>query len=208
MSVDPGGGEAQKPDLKEIVTDLTQQTAMLVGQELELLKAELDQRTDLLKHELELTTNQSRMEIDAAKAEVTEAAKQAGIGAGLFGAAGLVGLAAFGTATAAFVALLASFIPVWLSALVVTVAYGVLAGGLAWVGRSKIEQLDIPIPGTVDRIKALLMRSKNRVQHEVSPMPVRTVESLKAAKQDLSQAWRGGQTPAASEDSSGRVGSA
>ncbi len=198
MAVHPEADEAQDRDLKEhlkeLVTDLTQQTTTLVRQEIELLKAEVGQKTDLLKDELQNASTQARQEIELAKAQMTDAAKQAGVGAGLAGAGGFLGFGAFGTFTAFLVAVLATFMPVWLSALAVTVVYGAIAGVLLLAARNKVQDVDLPVPRTMNRLKALFSSTKTRVQTEISPVPEQTVSSLKAAKDDLSQAWqRGGQ---------------
>ena len=58
-----------------------------------------------------------------AKAEIGEKGKQAGIGAGMFGGAGLFGVGAFAALTACFIAALELAMPIWLAALIVTVVY-------------------------------------------------------------------------------------
>jgi uncharacterized membrane protein YqjE len=101
----------------------------------ELIRELSDQTSTLVHHELEL-----------AKLELAEKGERAGIGAGMFGSAGLVGLYAVGALTAAVVLLLATTMAGWLAALVVAVAYGLIAGGLALAGRSQIEQATPPVP--------------------------------------------------------------
>ena len=196
MAVNPQADQTEDRDLKEhlkeLVTDLTSQTTTLMQQEIELLKAELAQKTDVLKDEIQNTTGQARQEIELAKAQMADAAKQAGIGAGLFGAGGFLGFGAFGTFTAFLVAVGALFMPVWVSALAVTVLYGAIAGGLVLAGRNKVKEVDVPVPSTMNRLKNLFGSTKARVQNEISPVPEQTVESLKSAKNDLSQAWRRG----------------
>ena len=101
----------------ELIRELSEQTSTLVHQELELAKLELAQKGE-----------------------------RAGIGAGMFGGAGLVGLYAVGALTAAVVLLLATAMAGWVAALVVAVAYGLLAGGLALAGRLQIQQATPPVP--------------------------------------------------------------
>ena len=62
-----------------------------------------------------------RQELRLAQAEMTEKGKRAGIGAGMFGGAGLIGVMALGTLSACLVAALAEAMDVWLAALIVTV---------------------------------------------------------------------------------------
>ena len=101
---------------------------------------------DLLRQLSEQTTTLVREELELAKAEMREKGKQAGIGAGAFGAAGLVGLFAFGALTACLILALATAVDAWLAALIVTAAYAAAAGVLALTGRSKIQQATPPAP--------------------------------------------------------------
>src|SRR6476661_7664091 len=74
-------------------------------------------------------------EMALAKAELADKGKQAGVGAGLFGGAGVVALYAGAALIGAAVAGLAVVWPTWLSALVVGVVLLAVAGILALVGR-------------------------------------------------------------------------
>src|SRR5918998_4209867 len=95
---------------------------------------------DLLKQLSEDTAKLVRKEVELARAEVTEKGKQAGIGAGMFGGAGVAGLLALGSLTAFLIALLATQMEVWLAALIVTVLWAAVAGVLALVGRNKAQE--------------------------------------------------------------------
>lgn len=66
---------------------------------------------DLLKQLSDQTTNLVRQEIELAKLEFREKGKKAGLGAGMFGGAGLFGVFALGTLTACIVLALATFLP-------------------------------------------------------------------------------------------------
>src|SRR5215218_4082282 len=78
---------------------------------------------ELLKQLSQETTTLVRKELELAKAEVTEKGKQAGVGAGMFGGAGVAGLLALGSLTACLIALLATGLKVWIAALIVTVLW-------------------------------------------------------------------------------------
>jgi hypothetical protein len=101
---------------------------------------------ELTKQLSEQTTALARREIELAKAEMSLKAKRLGVGVGAFGAAGLVGLFALGALTATFILALASAVDTWLAALIVAGAYGAIAGGLALVGRSRVEAGTPPVP--------------------------------------------------------------
>jgi putative superfamily III holin-X len=101
---------------------------------------------ELLRELSEQTSTLVHQELELAKLELTQKGKRAGIGAGMFGGAGLVGLYAVGALTAAIVLLLATAMTGWLAALIVAAVYGVLAGGLALAGRSQVQQATPPVP--------------------------------------------------------------
>jgi uncharacterized membrane protein YqjE len=106
-----------------------------------------DRRTgDLLKELSGQTTTLVRQEIELAKAELGEKGKTAGLGAGLFGAAGVFGLGAFAALTTCIIAALDSAMPLWLAALIPAVVYGAIAGVLALQGREKVREAGPPVP--------------------------------------------------------------
>jgi hypothetical protein len=95
-----------------------------------------------------------RSEIELAKAEVTKSAKKAGVGAGLFGAAGA--LLAF-AGIYFFVAVaegIAEGLPRWLSYLIVAVALALLAGLAALIGVRTMKKIDKP-ERTIESLKEL-----------------------------------------------------
>jgi uncharacterized membrane protein YqjE len=101
---------------------------------------------DLLRELSEQTAMLVRQELELAKLELTEKGKRAGIGAGMVGGAGAVGLYALGALTAALILLLATAVKGWLAALIVAVVYGAVAGALAFSGKSKVQQAVPPVP--------------------------------------------------------------
>lgn len=108
----------------------------------------------LLKQLSQDMTTLLKKEIDLAKAEVRESGKRAGMGAGMFGAAGIVGFLALGALTAFLVLVLVELgLDGWLAALIVTVVYAVVAGVLATQGKSKVKQATPPAPQTVETVK-------------------------------------------------------
>lgn len=87
-----------------------------------------------------------RGELDLAKAELSGKAKAAGIGAGMFGAAGLIALYGAGVLIAAAVLALALVLDAWLAALLVGVVVLAVAGVLALLGRSRVTAATPPAP--------------------------------------------------------------
>lgn len=110
-SGDTGHTVHDDPTVGALVHDLTQQVPQLIRSELKL-----------------------------AQAEMTEKGKRAGLGIGMFSAAGL--LAFFGLACVITTAILAlaHALPDWLSALIVAVVLFVFAGIVALVGKKEVQQ--------------------------------------------------------------------
>jgi uncharacterized membrane protein YqjE len=101
---------------------------------------------ELLKRLSDETTMLVKQEVDLAKAELQEKGKQAGVGAGMFGGAGLFGVGAFAALTTCVIAALESAMPLWLAALIVTVVYAAVAGVLALRGKRKVTEAAPPLP--------------------------------------------------------------
>ncbi len=89
-----------------------------------------------------------RDEIALAKVEISESVTKAGIGAGLFGAAGVIALYGIGALIATLVLLLALVIDAWLAALIVTLVLFAAAGGAAALGKREITQATPPLEQT------------------------------------------------------------
>jgi MFS family permease len=101
---------------------------------------------ELVKQLSEQTSRLARQEVELAKAELAVKGRRAGIGAGMFGAAGVFGFYALGSLTAAVILGLATGVAAWLSALIVAAVLGVIAGVLALQGKTKVEQAAPPLP--------------------------------------------------------------
>jgi uncharacterized membrane protein YqjE len=114
MAEAPASEEMRELPVGELLKQLSQQTSTLVSKELEL-----------------------------AKAELAEKGKKAGVGAGMFGAAGLF---AFAALTACLIAVLDTAMPLWAAALVVAAVYGAVAGVLALRGRTEVKAATPPMP--------------------------------------------------------------
>ncbi len=129
--------------------------------------SELSERSiaELLRQLSEQTATLVRQELDLAKAELTVKGKQAGLGAGMFGGAGVFGLYAVGALTACVILALSLAVTAWLAALIVAAIYGAIAGGLALTGKSKVQQAVPPMPErTVESVKDDVESTKQRAK--------------------------------------------
>jgi uncharacterized membrane protein YqjE len=101
---------------------------------------------DLVKQLSEQTSTLVRKELQLAQLEMTEKGKRAGIGAGLFGGAGLIAVFGVATLIAAAVLALATAVDDWLAALIVAVVLLAAAGIAALTGKKQVEQAVPPAP--------------------------------------------------------------
>jgi hypothetical protein len=101
----------------------------------QLISALTDQISRLVRDEARL-----------AQAEVTQKAKRLGIGAGLFGGAGLVAFFGLAALVTTAILALALVLPAWLAALIVAVVLFAVAGVLALIGKKDVQQGSPPVP--------------------------------------------------------------
>lgn len=124
-----------KPDesIGELIGDLTDETKRLVRQEIEL-----------------------------AKLEFKQTARNMGKGAGMVGAGAVFGHAALLSFGAMLIALLATFMEVWLSALIVTVLFGAIAMILAKKGQNTLKQESVTPKETIQTVREDVIWLKKR----------------------------------------------
>lgn len=120
---------------------------------------------ELLKRLSNETAQLVRQELDLAKAELAEKGKKAGLGAGMFGAAGVTALLSLGALTACVILALDHAVADWLAALIVGAVWAALAGVLALRGRDKVQEATPPIPEqTVETVKEDVQWAKTQRQ--------------------------------------------
>ncbi len=120
MSEDAGGRPAQHPQdrpVGQLVSDATEQITRLVRNEMRLAAAELQQK-----------------------------GKRLGVGAGLFGGAGVLAFYGGAALVAALILGLATVLVPWLAALIVAVVVLGVAGALALVGKKQAQRAGPLVP--------------------------------------------------------------
>jgi hypothetical protein len=101
---------------------------------------------ELVKQLAEQTTTLARQEIRLAQLELQEKGRRAGIGAGAFGAAGIIALYAVGAVIAGSIILLATALAAWLAAIVIGAALALIAAAVALFGKRQIDEATPPAP--------------------------------------------------------------
>lgn len=125
---------AGKP-VSELVADLSEQTKRLVRDEMRLATAELRRK-----------------------------GKRMGVGAGMFGAAGVLALFGGATFVAAAVLALALVVEGWLAAVLVGAALLLVAGVTALIGRGRVRRATPPVPEeAIDGVKTDVETVKGKV---------------------------------------------
>jgi hypothetical protein len=135
----------------------------------EVVSGSADLRDEPFKDVVKQVTDEAstlvRQEVKLAKAEMTEKAKEVGVGAGMLGGAGYLGhLAGLGLMLCLIFAL-ATFMPAWVAALIVTLVFAAGAGALALMGKKRIQKTGPPIPEeTVKSVKRTIETVKEEAK--------------------------------------------
>src|SRR3954469_10133255 len=116
---------------------------------------------ELVKDLSAQTSTLVRKEIELARAELQEKGKIAGKGAGMLAGAAVAGLLALGALTAALIALLDKAMATWVAALIVMVLWAVVALVLAKSGQKALQRATPPAPQTVETVKEDIQWAKN-----------------------------------------------
>ena len=118
---------------------------------------------DLVKQLTQQVSTLVRQEVELAKVEMSEKGKKLGVGAGMFGGAGVATLLMLGSLTAFLIIVLALAMPWWAAALIVTVIWGVVAAVLALQGRKEMREMGKPVPEqTIETVKEDVQWLKHR----------------------------------------------
>ena len=116
---------------------------------------------DLVKELSSQTSTLVRQEIELARAEVQQKGKLAGKGAGMLGGAAIAALLALGALSAGLVALLDKAMATWVAALIVMALWAIVALVLAKAGQKSLQKATPPAPQTVETVKEDIQWAKN-----------------------------------------------
>lgn len=120
----------------------------------ELVKMVTEQVSVLIRDELKL-----------AQLEMTSKGKQAALGAGMFGAGGMVAVYGVGCLVACAILAISGVVTAWLAALIVGVALLAAAAGLALMGKGRLRKATPPVPAqAIADVKADVEEVKERAQ--------------------------------------------
>jgi uncharacterized membrane protein YqjE len=120
---------------------------------------------DLFKQLSQETTTLVRQELGLAKAEMAQKGKQAGVGAGMFGGAGVAAVLGLAALTAAAIVALDAAMRLWLAAVIVGLVWLAVAGVLALQGRRKVQAATPPVPQqTQESVKEDVEWAKTRAK--------------------------------------------
>ncbi|HEV7804719.1 MAG TPA: phage holin family protein [Solirubrobacteraceae bacterium] len=120
---------------------------------------------DVVKQVKEEASTLAGQELKLAKAEISEKAKEIGVGAGMFGGAGYVAYLASLALLLCVVFALAEVMPAWLASLIVAVVLGAVAGVLALNAKKRIKRAGPPIPEqTVESVKQTIETVKEEAK--------------------------------------------
>ena len=87
-----------------------------------------------------------RQDLEAARVEMMEKIKGAGLGAGMLSGSAIAGFFTLVCLTILLIVLLSLALKLWLAILIVTVLWGITGAVLALAGKSKIQSVGSPLP--------------------------------------------------------------
>jgi Putative Actinobacterial Holin-X, holin superfamily III len=120
---------------------------------------------ELVKQLSEQVSALVREEVKLAQLEVARKGKQAGAGVGMLGGGGLIALYGLGCVIACVILAISEALAAWLAALIVGVALLGLAGVAALLGKRRLQKASPPVPmETVDSVKADVEVIKERAR--------------------------------------------
>lgn len=114
----------------------------------------------------EQTSRLVRSELQLAKVELTNSAKHAGLGVGLFSVAGVLAWFGLGALIATAIIALDLVLPLWAAALIVTSVFFVAAGIAALVGKKQVQQVTPTPERTVENVKRDVQEVKESRSHD------------------------------------------
>lgn len=118
---------------------------------------------DLVKMMSEQVSVLIRDEMELARLEMTGKGKQAALGAGMFGASGVVAVYGVGCLLACAIIAISGVVAAWLAALIVGAALLAAAGGAALLGKRRMQKAAPPVPEqAVAGVKADIEEIKER----------------------------------------------
>lgn len=118
------GADPAEPTTPQLITRLSEQTSALV-----------------------------RAEMQLAQAEIRQSVKHAGLGAGLFGGAGVFAWFGFGALVAAAILALDLVLPAWAAALIVAGVLFLVAAVAALAGKKQATEVAPPMQTSADSVK-------------------------------------------------------
>jgi Putative Actinobacterial Holin-X, holin superfamily III len=118
---------------------------------------------DLVKMMSEQVSVLIRDEMKLARLEMTSKGKQAALGAGMFGASGVVAVYGVGCLLACAIIAISGVVAAWLAALIVGAVLLAAAGGAALLGKRRMQKAAPPVPEqAVADVKADIEEIKER----------------------------------------------
>ena len=120
---------------------------------------------ELVKQLSEQVSALVREEVKLAQLEMTRKGKQFGVGAGMISGGGLIALYGVGCLIACAILAISEALAPWLSALIVGLVLLAVAGGAAQAGKRRMKKAAPPVPvETVDSVKADVDQIKERAR--------------------------------------------
>lgn len=179
-----GTAALRRRHVGELVGQLASDAGTLVRQELELAKAELQERADEIRGDLAATADvardESRENLAQARREISAKADAVKGGVTMFGAAGVAALLALGALTAGAILLLDRWFAPDVAALIVFAAWALVAAALALRGRERLRG-----GGQVNPASWMPTRTLAALKHVGSNTELAPTHTIETVKEDV-----------------------
>lgn len=109
--------------------------------------------SDLVSRLGDDVTSLFRQEVELAKVEMKQEGVRAARAAAMLGAAAVVALVTLSLFAWTMAWGLAALLPIWVAFLITTVVFGSVAGGLAMVGKKRMDEVDLAPRRTIETLQ-------------------------------------------------------
>jgi len=179
--------DLRERSIAQLMRQLAEETGILVRQEVQLARAEMQEKLDLIRADLRGRSGTAKdslsRDTQQLKSELAVKGKRVGVGTGLFAGASVFGIIALAILASLLVRVLDAVMPSWVALTLVLLLYIGTAAGLALAGRDRLRKASPLVPRRgIELIKhdvSRLLQPSDDLAEALPPYPEQTIETLK-----------------------------
>lgn len=128
--------------------------------------ADTESTRNILEDVLRDFSNILHAELRLARAEIKEEAKSFGMAGGMIAGGAICGLFAAAALTTCMIVALSIVLPLWLSALIISILFALVAGALFIQGRTRMRQASPPLAQTKHQVRSDYQWLKQQIKSD------------------------------------------